>query len=79
MSTMKKIFTLALVLGIVSTSIAQDENHPFCSKRNAFKNITAKSSSFSTAQIAQTEEYDVTFYALDLAMDNLSTDVAGTS
>lgn len=43
------------------------------------KHFQAKSNTLTVAQIAETERYDVHYYFLDLAMDNLSTDVAGSS
>lgn len=43
------------------------------------KHFHAKSNTFTTAQIAETERYDVHYYFLDLAMTNTSTSVAGSS
>lgn len=42
------------------------------------KHALAKSATLTPQQIAQTERYDVHFYALDIEMDNLTTYVAGT-
>ena len=58
-------------------SIAQTNEH-FCAKRDAFSANQLKSNSLSVAQIAETERYNVHFYALDIAMDNLTTHVEGT-
>lgn len=63
-----------LLSGFIS---AQNEQSHVCSKRDAF-GAQLKSASLSVSQIAETERYDVHFYALDLEMTNLSTDVAGT-
>jgi aminopeptidase N len=54
------------------------ENHNQCFKKNAFVNSQLKSNTLSVAQIAETEKYDVHYYALNLTMNNLSTNVAGT-
>lgn len=43
------------------------------------KHFHPKSNTFTTAQIAETERYDVHYYFLDLAMTNTSTNVAGSS
>lgn len=54
----------------------RSESHT-CSKRDAF-GPQLKSASISVAQIAETERYDVHFYALDLEMTNLNTSIDGT-
>lgn len=70
------IFLLALTCS--NFLFSQTTNH-YCAKRDAFSNVQMKSNSLNISQIAEIEKYNVHFYALDIAMDNLSTDVAGTS
>lgn len=55
------------------------ESATHCSKRTHKITNNLKSNSLSIAQIAETERYDVHFYALDLEMSNLVTDVSGTA
>lgn len=74
---MNYIYGCLFVL-IAFSSMAQKENHPYCSKRDAFNNHQLKSNSLSVNQIAETEKYDVHFYSLDLAMSNLATTLSGT-
>ncbi|MFK7783633.1 MAG: M1 family aminopeptidase [Crocinitomicaceae bacterium] len=69
------LFSISILLSGIS--FAQHENSHFCSKRDAF-GPQLKSASLSVAEIAETEEYDVHFYALDLEMTNLNTSIAGT-
>jgi aminopeptidase N len=69
------LLSTSLLLSIIS--VAQNENSHHCSKRDAF-GPQLKSASLSVAEIAETEEYDVHFYALDLEMTNLNTSIAGT-
>lgn len=76
--TMKKsIFFTALILLITNSISAQNENSNQCSKRNKHTN-SFKSATLSVAQITQTEKYDVNFYALDLNLTNISTNLSGT-
>lgn len=73
---MKNLMTLALL--VVSISVyGQKEDRAHCSKRDGF-NWTAKSNSLTVSQITESERYDVHYYALDVAMNNLVTDIAGT-
>ena len=55
----------------------QKEISTFCAKRDHFNNHQLKSISLSVAQIAKTEEYDVTYYKLDLNMTNTTTALSG--
>ncbi len=74
---MTKIILLSasiLISGLIS---AQNEQSHTCSKRDAF-GPQLKSASLSIADIAETERYDVHFYALDLEMTNLNTNITGT-
>lgn len=72
----KTLFLFAFIL-LSGTLLAQNEHSRHCSKRDAF-GAQLKSASLSVSQISETERYDVHFYALDLEMTNLNTDVAGT-
>lgn len=73
---MKHSITLLAII-CAFQSFSQTTGH-YCAKRDAFSNNQQKSNSLNLNQIAETERYDVHFYALDIEMDNLSTDVAGT-
>lgn len=74
-----KTIILSGVLSLLTLSVfAQKENSHHCAKRDAFHNNQVKSNSLNVSQIAETERYDVTYYTLDIAMNNLVTDVAGT-
>ena len=73
-----KNFLLYLLVALTFSSFAQDENHLNCSKRDRFSNHQLKSASLSVAQIAETERYNVHFYALDVKMNNISTTLQGT-
>lgn len=72
---MRYLFPVLLLCGI--QSFAQKEHSNQCSKRNLFANQQHKSNNLNAAQIAQTNQYDVHFYALNLSMTNTSTDLAG--
>jgi len=66
-------------LFFISTTYSQGEQSQNCFKRDGLNSIQLKSNSLSLSQIAQSEKYDVNFYALDIAMTNLVTDIAGTA
>ncbi len=70
------VFLLLALLSL--SSFAQDENHLYCSKRDRFSNHQLKSASLSVAQIAESERYNVHFYALDVKMNHQSTALEGT-
>lgn len=57
---------------------AQDSNGS-CSSVKRFKNQMAKSNTFTVAQIAQTERYDVHYYFLNLNMTNTTTTLSGSA
>jgi aminopeptidase N len=68
---------LPLVVAFVAiNAFGQKVNHT-CSAVKSKQNLN-KSATLTVAQIAQTERYDVHFYALDLEMTNQNTSVAGT-
>lgn len=70
--------SITLLALICTNFLMSQTNEHYCAKRDAFNSNQLKSNSLSIAQIAETEKYDVHFYALDIEMDNQSTDVAGT-
>jgi len=72
---MKK--TLLLLVLLPAISFAQKKVHP-CSDYKSHK-TGAKSNTFSIAQIAETEKYDVHYYSLDLNMTNTSTTLSGSA
>jgi aminopeptidase N len=75
---MKALITLFFIGSLSAIGWGQHlENHNYCSKRDAFKNHQLKSNTLTVAQIDETEKYDVHYYALDLKMSNLSTDIIG--
>ena len=57
---------------------AQDSDGS-CSSVKRFKNSMAKSNTFTVAQIAQTELYDVHYYFLNLNMTNTTTTLSGSA
>lgn len=72
----KLLLSLLLLPGI---SFAQKKVHP-CSDYKSHKSVNqAKSNTFTVAQIAETEKYDVHYYFLDLNMTNTSTSLSGSA
>lgn len=73
---MKKLYVfLALI-----PSIAFSQDHKGnCSHVKTHSNLQLRSNTFSVAEIAETERYDVHFYFLDLEMTNTSTYLEGSS
>ncbi len=70
---MFKIFHLILFCAFFKSVLGQQE----CSKlKSNFK--SEKSNSLSISQIEETEKYDVHFYSMDVAIDNLSSFITGT-
>lgn len=74
---MKKILGLFASLALISGLKAQ-HNDFGCSHKGRYANQLKTSPFTNTAQVAQQQKYDVTFYKLDLEMTNLSTNLAGT-
>ncbi|WP_417266422.1 M1 family aminopeptidase [Brumimicrobium sp.] len=64
------------ILSCFLTHAQEDRIH--CAKRTAFTHSQLKSPNLNLQQIAKSKLYDVHFYALDLTMDNLSTEIDGT-
>jgi aminopeptidase N len=73
---MKKLF--AILALIPSIAFSQDHKGN-CSKVKSHFNLQLRSNTFSVAEIAETERYDVHFYFLDLEMTNTSTYLEGSS
>jgi aminopeptidase N len=76
------LMSLRLILASLFTlfsicSFGQNENANHCSKRSKHSN-SIKSASLTVDQIGETELYDVHYYQLDIAMNNVQTNVAGT-
>jgi aminopeptidase N len=74
-----KNYVFLFLASLSFSSFAQDENHLYCSKRDRFSNHQLKSASLSVAQIAESERYNVHFYALDVKMNHQSTALEGTA
>lgn len=74
---MTKKILLSAALLLSGISVAQENSGKVCAKRD-MQPSQLKSASLTVSQIAETERYDVHFYALDLAMTNMNTSVAGT-
>ncbi len=72
---MKQYLLLSTALLIHLHFLSQDTKPFSCASK--FKNAQAKSNSLTMSQIAETEKYNVHFYALDLNMTNLNTSISG--
>lgn len=75
---MKKLLLLIFCSLNFALLFSQKENSTHCFKRDHIFSSNEKSNTLSIAQIAESEKYNISFYSLDLAMNNLVTDVAGT-
>lgn len=71
---MRKRSILALVI-IPFASLAQEDKYTSCSHTKT--HFQVKSNTFSVAQIAEAERYDVHYYFLDLNMTNTTTALSG--
>lgn len=78
MKAIKRTIYFITISLLSNTYFFAQESRTHCAKRDAFSNIQLKSPNLNLAQIAEAKKYDVQFYALDVEMDNLSTDIAGT-
>lgn len=76
--TMKNKLSLVVFAVLPYFSMAQDHKAFSCSHMKSNRS-SQKSASFSVAQIAETEKYDVHFYSLDLNMTNLTTALSGSA
>lgn len=74
----KRLPSLLLSFLLPSILFAQKEIHP-CADSKIHKGPHAKSNTFSIAQIAETERYDVHYYFLDLNMTNTTTTLSGSA
>ncbi|MBI1837952.1 MAG: T9SS type A sorting domain-containing protein [Flavobacteriia bacterium] len=72
-----KAVSLGLILIIPFIYFGQKTNKEFCSNVK-IKSTLQKSNTLTVSQIAESEKYDVTYYKLDLNVDNLSTLISGT-
>lgn len=66
------------LLSLPFLSFAQKNIHP-CAETKIKSGSHVKSNTFSLAQIAETEKYDVHYYFLDLNMTNTSTTLSGSA
>lgn len=73
---MKK--TILSLLLLPTCLFAQKKVHP-CAEYKARNGVHSKSNSFTIAQIAETEKYDVHYYFLDLNMTNTTTTLSGSA
>ncbi|MBK9591114.1 MAG: T9SS type A sorting domain-containing protein [Crocinitomicaceae bacterium] len=74
---MKKYFTFLASLFIFITGFSQ--SGLTCSHHKSSRGFTERSNTLSLEYIALTEEYDVHFYFLDVALENTSTDISGST
>lgn len=74
---MTKKILLSTSLLFSTILMAQENSDKVCAKRD-MQPSQMKSASLSVSQIEETERYDVHYYALDLSMTNLNTDLGGT-
>lgn len=75
---MRITFILSVVVLSVFNTIFAQESRNKCAKRDAFANMKKEHPNLTPQEINEESKYDVHFYALDVAMDNLSTDMDGT-
>lgn len=74
---MKKNILLSLL--ILPLSYFAQDSKGTCSTVKRHANMQLKSNTFTVAQIAETEAYDVHYYFLDLNMTNTSTALSGST
>lgn len=84
LKTMKTLLLNFALFGVITflfnaNIYSQDEQTTTCRNRDGFNPVLLKSNSLSISQIAESEKYDVNYYSLDVAMNNLVTDIAGTA
>src|SRR5687767_894910 len=73
----KQLFFLSGSILFAASSIAQ--SGLTCSHQKSAVHSHDRSNTLSEAYIALTEEYDVHFYFLDVALENTSTDISGST
>lgn len=75
---MRNLFFLSsFFILIFTTNYAQVPEYT-CANRADFANRQMESPNLTQQQIEEAKKYDIHFYALDLEMDNMSTDIVGT-
>jgi aminopeptidase N len=74
---MKHRLSLLALAAVPFFAEAQEDKYASCSHTKT--HFQTKSNTFTPAQIAQTELYDVHYYFLDLNMTNISTALSGTA
>lgn len=72
---MKKLLLILLSIPVFSNA---QEKQVSCSHVKSMQQSHVKSNTFTVAQIAETERYDVHYYFLDLNMTNTTTTLSGT-
>ena len=72
-----KLKLLGLAILLPFSYFGQEKVKNFCSSHKSKTNLQ-KSNTLSVSEIVETEKYDVTYYQVDLSMNNLSTNVSGT-
>lgn len=78
-NTFQKMLSIGLIALFISSNVnSQIQSNSTCYNRDGFTSSLLKSNSLSVSQIAETERYDVNFYSIDIAMNNLVTDISGT-
>ncbi len=78
MKIIQTLFLASSLTLILNSTVFSQETRTYCSKRDAFSNTQLKSPNLNLQQLVKTKKYDIHFYSLDVEMDNLSTDIAGT-
>ena len=78
MLRLRILVVLNICLMIHFKCVAQDVQLSCRELKGRAQTVALKSASLSTTEIAQTEQYDVNFYFLDLNMTNTSTYLSGT-
>jgi aminopeptidase N len=76
-SKTKKMKKLLVALVLLPMFVFAQEKVGSCSHAKSILQAQTKSNTFSLAQIAQTERYDVHYYFLNLTMTNTSTTLSG--
>jgi aminopeptidase N len=73
-----KTYTFLIFLLFPFCYFAQDD-HSTCSKAKRFQNSVLKSNTLTLSEIAQTNQYDVHYYFLNLNLTDTSTQVSGSA
>jgi len=73
---LKQLFISSFLILAGANAFAQQKEYS-CSHLKS-KSVSAKTPTLTTAQLSETEKYDVSFYKLDLEMSNISTYLKGS-